>query len=129
MTAILEKTKELGELIVKSDEFQLYAALKDEKDNDEVLNELIKSYNLTRLSLSNEINGGADKEQTEELQKALTQKQEEIMKNDLYKRFSDSEDVFKNLIAQINTILAHFLDPDSENACGSGGCSGCSGCN
>jgi cell fate (sporulation/competence/biofilm development) regulator YlbF (YheA/YmcA/DUF963 family) len=130
---ILEKARELGEMIASSEEFQTMRSLEAEASSDQAISDLYAQYadlrdQLRSLSMGNEPNGEAItalQSQVEAVEGKLGQ-QSKMKDLDLARKS------FNVLMDGINRTLQSQLEGDEasdyESACGSGGCEGCSGC-
>jgi cell fate (sporulation/competence/biofilm development) regulator YlbF (YheA/YmcA/DUF963 family) len=130
---ILEKARELGEMIASSKEFQTMRSLEAEASSDQAISDLYAEYadlrdQLRSLSMENEPNGEAItalQSQAEAVEGKLGQ-QSKMKDLDLARKS------FNVLMDGINRTLQSQLEGDEasdyESACGSGGCEGCSGC-
>jgi cell fate (sporulation/competence/biofilm development) regulator YlbF (YheA/YmcA/DUF963 family) len=130
---ILEKARELGEMIASSKEFQTMRSLEAEASSDQAISDLYAEYadlrdQLRSLSMENEPNGEAItalQSQVEAVEGKLGQ-QSKMKDLDLARKS------FNVLMDGINRTLQSQLEGDEasdyESACGSGGCEGCSGC-
>ena len=130
---ILEKARELGEMIAASEEYKAMRSLEAEASSDQEISDLYAEYadlrdQLRSLSMENEPNREAISElqrQAEAVEAKLGQQSKMI---DLDK----ARKSFNGLMDGINRTLQSQLEGeeeyDYESACGSGGCEGCSGC-
>jgi cell fate (sporulation/competence/biofilm development) regulator YlbF (YheA/YmcA/DUF963 family) len=131
---ILEKARELGEMIASSKEFQTMRSLEAEASSDQAISDLYAEYadlrdQLRSLSMENEPNGEAItalQSQVEAVEGKLGQ-QSKMKDLDLARKS------FNVLMDGINrTLQSQLMEGDEasdyESACGSGGCEGCSGC-
>lgn len=130
---ILEKARELGEMIATSDEFQAMRNLEAEASSDQDISDLYAEYadlrdQLRSLSMENE----PDREKISALQSQAEAVEGKLSQQSKMKDLDQARKSFNLLMDGINRTLQSQLEGDEEydyeSACGSGGCEGCSGC-
>lgn len=127
MEKIIQKAKELGELLEQSEAVAKQRKAKKAFDEDSQLQELIGAFNLAKMSLMNESNKETpDNEKTEEYRKQTTEIYEKIMQNNVMIELNEAEYALEQLVAQINSILQQSITGD-EGGC-THNCATCSGC-
>lgn len=130
---ILEKARELGEMIASSEEFQKMRNLEAEASADQEISDLYAQYadlrdQLRSLSMENEPN----KEEISVLQSQAEAVEGKLSQQSKMKELDKARKSFNGLMDGINRTLQSLLEGDEtydyESACGSGGCESCSGC-
>jgi cell fate (sporulation/competence/biofilm development) regulator YlbF (YheA/YmcA/DUF963 family) len=128
MDKVLEKARELGMLIVESDEFKAFKAAEDMQLNDLDAQRLLMEYHDVSEDLAKKASAdGVTKEEMEQYQAQLHAEFEKIIKNDNIKRYLETRESFTNMINQVNNIIAYFVNGKEKGGC-SGHCSSCGGC-
>lgn len=129
---ILEKARELGELISLSPEYRDMRDLEEDASADPGLSDLYAQYadlrdQIRALSLED----GAE-EQVDQLNGKAGEVEEQINAQDKMKRVNQARAAFSVLMDRINGTLQAALtgeeEYDYDAVCGSGGCEGCQGC-
>ena len=132
---LIQQTRALGAAIQQDSRFVALQIARQNNEEDEGLQELIKELNLQRLNLNNEISKEPrDEEKLKAINTAFRAVYDEIMQNPNMQAYEAAKTDMDALVANINGILALCVngeDPETctpSGGCGSG-CSGCSGCN
>lgn len=133
---IIELTRELGKAIQQDEQYLKYRIASQNNDEDEILQNLIGEFNLTRMNLNTEIQEGEpDERKVEELNKKIRGLYKNIMENSNMIAYNAAKQDFDQLIKRITTIIlqsANGEDPETtdlrETSC-MGSCETCSGCN
>ncbi|WRS28130.1 YlbF family regulator [Oscillospiraceae bacterium MB08-C2-2] len=134
---IIQMAKELGKAIQADEQYIAMRLAQEKSDGDEVLQNMIKSFNLKRVEL-NQLVQKPDREQAAvtALDAEVKSLYNTIMSNANMMVFSATRKDMESTMDYINQILSGSVngeDPDSiepQEAGGCGGsCSGCSGCN
>ena len=109
---VLEKTRELGEALYNSPEYQAVKEAQAVMEADETASHVQAA-------------GGLDRYQ--KLQKTAGE-------NPLIQQYQEAGNTFQQLMGQVNSIISYFLTgetPDEAGGCDgncAGGCAGCTGC-
>ncbi len=131
---IIEMTRELGKLIQADENYVKLHAAEKKADADETLQELIKEFNLKRLSVNTE-NAKVQKD-PEKIKKYNSEMQSvyaQIMSNENMISYNEAKQGFDQLTARVLTILQNCIageDPETTDMTESctGSCSTCGGC-
>lgn len=130
MNEIIEKARELGQMLAESDEFKALKGAEELQLADSEATALMMEYANTRERLSNKM---ADPSNTEEDFKTIQKEMEEafhkLMTNANIKRYLEANNSFKTLIDQVNAIIAFYVKGEEQSGSCSGNCSSCGGCN
>lgn len=127
MQQIIDKAKELGELLKNSEIFEKQKTAKKAFDEDEQLQQLVGEFNLAKLSLMNESNKDQpDAEKMEEFRTQTTAAYEKIMQHPVMMQLNQAEMDLENILNQINSILQNSIS-DNEGGC-THNCATCGGC-
>lgn len=130
---ILEKARELGELIAKSDVFMTLKNKEDETSANAEVSDLYANY----ADLSDQLQAAAMEEEPDaDLVRDLSRQREAVAQklnqHPGMQETAQARQEFNDLMDSVNRELQVALDPDSAfepEGCGSeGGCAGCSGC-
>lgn len=129
MNEIIEKARELGQMLAESDEFKALKGAEELQLSDPEAQELMMEYANTRESLGKRATSGdATKEDFESIQKEAEQAFNKLLENQNIKRYLDANQTFKNLIDQVNAIIAFYVKGEQQSGSCSGNCSTCGGC-
>ena len=125
----LDKAKELGQLLVESDEYKRFKAAESQHLSDSAAQEIMENYNLRRLELAAKMRDcDMDEEQLKEVRAEMVAETNAIMENEVVREYIEAAQDFSELIAQVNAIISHFVKGEDADDCGGGGCGGCHGC-
>ena len=134
MEQIIKMAKELGKLIQADESYLAMARAKEMVDADEKLQEMIGEFNLSKMSLNQELSKeDRNQEKVTGLDSKIRSLHGEIMQNPNMVLYGETQEELDQIINKINTILSASLngmDPetaDEEHSCG-GSCSSCAGC-
>ena len=131
---IIEQVRELGRSLQADESYIKMKEAEKAADADTELQELIKEFNLKRLSINTE-NAKAQKD-PERIQKLNTEMQKvysDIMSNENMVAYNEAKQKFDTLSVRVNTILQNCIageDPDTTDidASCTGSCATCGGC-
>lgn len=131
---IIEQVRELGRSLQADESYKKMKEAEKAADADTELQELIKEFNLKRLSINTE-NAKAQKD-SERIQKLNTEMQKvysDIMSNENMIAYNEAKQKFDTLSVRVNTILQNCIageDPDTTDydASCTGSCATCGGC-
>lgn len=137
MEKILEKARELGQLIARNEAFMNMRSLEDEVSQDNEISELFAEYSdmrdrFTALQAEDE---DANEEKLRELTGQLRKMETELNKRDKMAALALARMQFNQLMDRVNHALqSQILGEDWEDedegfeGCSPTGCAGCSGC-
>ena len=126
MNDVIEKTRELGEMLRECEEMKAYKAAEDAQAADEFSQECMREFNVNRLQLAREMQSG--KLPREEAVKKNNEAYEAmIAKAPLIKEYVEKKAAFDQLVQQVNQIINFYITGQTGGC--SGSCSSCSGCN
>ena len=131
---LIEKTRELGKLLQDEESYKSMKEAEKKADADTELQELIKEFNLKRLSINVETQKTEkDGEKIAELNKEMQKVYADIMANENMKAYNESKQLFDQVSGRVMTILQNCIageDPkttDFDSSC-TGSCATCGGC-
>lgn len=131
---LIEKTRELGKLLQDEESYKSMKEAEKKADADTELQELIKEFNLKRLSINVETQKvEKDGEKIAELNKEMQKIYADIMANENMKAYNESKQLFDQVSGRVLTILQNCIageDPettDFDSSC-TGSCATCGGC-
>ena len=126
MNEIIEKTRELGELIQNSEEMKNVKNLEILQENDDKAQELLKAFNLQRMNLARDMQN--NKISREEAIKKNNEAFEDMLaKSETIKKYIEAKKEFDALVNQVNQILNFYITGQDPNC--THDCSTCGGCN
>lgn len=122
---ILEKTRELGQMIVDSEEMKAYKAAEEAQAKDEEAQTIMQEYNIKRMNLARDMQNG--KISREEAVAENTKAFDEVLeKSASIKNYVEAKKAFDNLVNQVNRIINYYITGEDPNC--THDCSTCSGC-
>ena len=128
MTEIIEKTKELGALIQKSEQVEKFNFAKAAYDADEEIQRLIKEFNLHKMTMMSLTQGeNPDQERVAEVEERIKEVYEKIMQNDKMKEFQAASKAVQDLLNQVNGVIGYYVTGEEPTDC-THDCSTCGGC-
>ena len=122
MNEIIEKARELGELIQNSEEMKNTKNLEILQDKAQ---ELLKEYNLQRMNLARDMQNNKISRE-EAVAKNNEAFEDMLSKSDTIKKYIEAKKEFDGLVNQVNQILNFYItgqDPNCTHDCGT--CGGC----
>ena len=133
MNEVFMKTRELGEAILRSEEFSKVKQAEENAMKNTEAAETMGKY----LELKGEMEkmmamGEKDWVRVKQLSDDMSSLQERMNLIDDIKALNDAREGFANLINQVNSVLRFIVtgemeDPDAQGGC-SGSCESCGGC-
>lgn len=128
MKEIIEKTKELGALIQKSEQVQKFNNSKAAYDNDEEIQRLIKEFNLHKMSMMTLTQGeNPDQERISEVEERIKGVYDKIMQNEKMQEFQAASKAVQELLNQVNGVIGYYVTGEEPTDC-THDCSTCGGC-
>lgn len=125
---IIDKAKELGQMIVESKEFIAMKDTEEALENDEKSVQLMTDYQTIQNEMIQALQGQKEDADVNEIRSRFMAKQDEISNYDVTKKFLEARTAFENMMKQVNDVIAYMVRGFEEEEC-SGGCSGgCSSC-
>ena len=125
MNEIIEKTRELGEMIQASEEMKNVKNMEILQENDDKAQELLKEFNMQRMNLARDMQ--SNKISREE---AIKKKNEDfddmLSKSETIKKYIEAKNEFDALVNQVNQILNFYITGQDPNC--THDCSTCGGC-
>lgn len=122
---IMDKTRELGELIQNSEEMKKVKDAEIAQSEDEEAQKLLQEFNLSRMNLARDMqNGNISRE--EAIEKNNKAFEEVLEKSETIKNFIDAKNEFDAVINQMNQILNYYITGQDPNC--THDCSTCGGC-
>ena len=130
MNDIIEKARELGQMIADSDELKALRGAEEIQLADPEAQELMMEYANTREKLAQRAaSTDITKEEFEKVQKEMEEAFARLMTNANIKRYVEANNSFKTLIDQVNSIIAFYVKGEEQGGSCSGNCASCGGCN
>lgn len=126
---IIEKARELGKMIVDSDEFRNLKLSEKMLETDEKSIQLMMEYQSIQDELLAALQSGKDSSEIDALRDKFMAKQDEIGNYEVTRNFLNARTEFENLMQQVNDAIASLVRESEETGCSDHGCAGCSGCN
>ena len=126
---VIDKAKELANIIAQSPEYIAMRATEDAAGQDENLQELFKQYDsihreIEEATLKNE----PDFDKIGSLTRDLDEVQQQIKAQPLYQALQQARKAFSDMMGQVNQELSSVLNPGGSQGGCSGNCSACGGC-
>ena len=125
MNEIIEKTRELGEMIQASEEMKNVKNMEILQENDDKAQELLKEFNMQRMNLARDMQ--SNKISREEAIKKNNEAFDDMLsKSETIKKYIEAKKEFDALVNQVNQILNFYITGQDPN--GTHDCSTCGGC-
>lgn len=132
MNMVFQKTRELGEALLQSDEYKAMKQIEDQAMGNRQAAETMGKYIEAKNEIEELLMGDdPDPEQLRALSDRMDALQEQLQMIDDIQALTEARNNFSALIDQVNNVLKFIItgqmdDPDAEGGC-SGSCSGCGG--
>ena len=125
MSPIIEKARELGELIANSEEMKRVKAAEAAQEADENAKTLLVEFNMNRMNLGRDIqNGKITEEEAVKLNNEAFGKL--VASSDTIKEFVDAKKELDRVVTEVNGILNYYITGQTPGC--SHDCSSCGGC-
>lgn len=129
MNDIIEKARELGQMLSECDEFKALKGAEEMQLADPNAQELMMEYATTREALANKAaKENITKEELENIQQEAQQAFNKLCTNKNITRYIEANKAFSTLIEQVNAIIAYYVKGEEQSGSCSGNCSTCGGC-
>ena len=125
MSAIIEKTKELGELIQGCEEYKKVKELEAKQQEDENAKTLMIEFNMQRMNLGRDIQNGKITEE-EAIQKNNEAFEKLLASSDVIREYVEAKKEFDRIVNEINGVLNYYITGQVPGGC-SHNCSSCGG--
>ena len=125
MDTIIEKARELGEVIQQSEEMKRYKAAELAQSQDEEAAELMREYNVKRMNLARDMQNGKI-ERAEAVKQNTLAFEEMVEKSETIKEFVEAKKEFDMAIQRMNQMLNYYITGQDPNC--THDCSTCGGC-
>jgi cell fate (sporulation/competence/biofilm development) regulator YlbF (YheA/YmcA/DUF963 family) len=121
--SIIDKAKELAELITNSEELNEIREAEKAMFNDEAANNLVQEFQQKQIKVNNAQMSG--EEVGDELYEEIEAFQEKMAENPFIARYLSAQEKFNQTLASVNFIISKAIsgDDDCSSGCG-GGCGG-----
>lgn len=128
--AVINKAKELAQVIAQSPEYITLRATEDAATRDEALTSYFARYQEIHSQIEEEtLRKEPDFEKIGDLSRDMEEAQEQLRQQPMYQALQQARQAFTAMMAQVNGELSSVLNPGGATAGGcSGNCAGCSGC-
>ena len=125
MTPIIEKTRELGELIANSEEMKKVKEAEAAQEADENAKTLLVEFNMNRMNLGRDIqNGKITEEEAVKLNNEAFNKM--VESSETIKAYVEAKKELDCVVTEINGILNYYITGQTPGC--SHDCSSCGGC-
>ncbi len=125
MSQIIEKTRELGELIANSEEMKKLKAAEAKQLEDENAKTLMMEFNMNRMNLGRDIqNGKITEEEAIKLNEEAFQKM--VDSSESIKAYVEAKKEFDRVVNEINGVLNFYITGQTPGC--THDCSSCGGC-
>ena len=108
MNEIIEKTRELGELIQNSEEMKNAKNAEILQENDDEAQALLKEFNLQRMNLARDMQNNKISRE-EAIQKNNEAFEEMLEKSESIKKYIDAKKEFDAMVNQVNQMLNFYI--------------------
>ncbi|ACL76049.1 YlbF family regulator [Ruminiclostridium cellulolyticum] len=122
---IIEKARELGQLLAKSKEMQEYNTTEAAMKSDDKSNTLMSEYKQLQIEMVKLTRGEAETQAIEETKEKLLAKQLEINSYSVTMNYLTAKGNLEALMKKVNDILVYSITGESE--CSDDKCKSCGG--
>ena len=127
--AVIDKAKELANIIALSPEYIAMRATEDAAGQDGTLQELFKQYDSIHREIEDvTLKKEPDFDKIGSLTRDLDDVQQQIKAQPLYQALQQARKGFSDMMGQVNGELSAVLNPGGSQGGCSGNCAGCAGC-
>ena len=125
---IFEKSRELGELLVASDEYKKVQQAEEAFNSDEFAQAKVAEFNVLQQNVQNMMQT-PDPDQAAIAAEAdrLRNMQAELIEMPSVKAMNDAQTEFSNLLGQVNQVLRFIITGQVDDGGCGGNCSSCGG--
>ncbi len=123
---ILDKARELGEMIRDSEEMRRYLDAEIDVEKDDKAKQLMNEFKALQVEVVRASKEGKNKEFIDGLREKLMDKQKVLDSNEVIKNFFKTKHNVDRLVKNVNEVIKYAITGDS--GCYSGKCGSCSGC-
>lgn len=126
MTEIIEKTRELGELIKNSEEMKRVKEAEAKQAEDENAKTLMIEFNMNRMNLGRDLqNGKITEEEAIKLNNEAFEKM--VAQSDTIREYVEAKKELDRVVTEINGVLNYYITGQAPGGC-THNCSTCGGC-
>ena len=126
MTEIIEKTRELGELIKNSEEMKRVKEAEAKQAEDENAKTLMIEFNMNRMNLGRDLqNGKITEEEAVKLNNEAFEKM--VSQSDTIREYVEAKKELDRVVTEINGVLNYYITGQAPGGC-THNCSTCGGC-
>ena len=126
---VIDKAKELANIIAQSPEYITMRATDDAAGQDEGLQELFKQYDSIHRDIEDAtLKNEPDFDKIGSLTRDLDDVQQQIKAQPLYQALQQARKGFSDMMGNVNSELSAVLNPGGSQGGCSGNCSACGGC-
>lgn len=122
----LEAASMLGQALLESEINVEYKAAEKALLGDEKAQQLLLEYRQLQEEVVKLAQDDMDKESLEKARTMLLEKNSELSKYDITKRYFAAKQDFEQMMQEVNSVLEHYLTGGDSNCTGS--CDTCGGC-
>lgn len=125
MNEIMEKTRELGELIQNSEEMKKAKNAEILQENNDEAQELLREFNLQRMNLARDMQNKVISRE-EAVKKNNEAFEAMLEKSEVIKNYIEAKQEFDAMVNQVNQVLNFYITGQDPNC--THDCSSCGGC-
>jgi len=126
---ILEKAKELGQMLAASVENKRVIHAEIAQANDKEAQKLLKRYNDKRREIDQKMRAEQpSQEMLEEYRDELQKEFNLLLENKNIKEYIEAKKEFDKLVRSVNDVLNFYITGKEQSGCSPGACGSCSGC-
>ena len=132
---VIDKARELGQLIQADERYAAYCRAKEANDKDESLQQLINEFQTKRVELNMEMSkDDRSAERLTALDDEIKSLYGTIMANENMAAYNEAKNAMDHMLSQINMVITGSANgenpmtcPTEQSSC-SGSCATCGGC-
>lgn len=124
---IIEKARELGEMIQESEQMAKMKDMEAKQAADETAQTLLQEFNLERMNLARDMQSGK-LSQEDAVKKNNAAFDAILEKSPVLKQYVEAKGEFDNLVNQINGVLNFYITGQDQDQSCTHDCGTCGGC-
>ena len=111
---ILEKAKELGEMIGSSEQMLTFKKWEADLERDHKARAILREYQTLQTEMMRAAHEDAEKEVLDEIKQKLSPKFDEVNKCDITRNYLESKDRLDSLIKKVNDVLIYSITGEEQ---------------
>lgn len=125
---VFEKTAELGQAILASEQYKAMKAAEQVLENDDLCQAHIAQYTSIQQAISNLLETGENRvDEINTLNQRAIAIREALLKNDTFLKAQQTAQDFQTMVNQVNQVLRFMITGETDDSCSPDQCASCGG--